>query len=548
MHSDSGHPSSDSSHASSLSSVPNRVPILLTSVLIIAVCGILYELLISSISSYFQGSSILHFSIVIGLFLSFMGVGSYFSRYITQNLLSWFIRFEVLLSIVGGLSTFLLYFAFSLTDYFYGVAFILIGILGSLIGVEIPILTRIVREHESLRDAMAKVLSFDYLGSLIASVVFPLVLLPNLGVMRTAFAIGMLNLVVAILNTWLFRKELPRYQQMLSVCILIGGLLLAGFVYSFQLVGFFESFLYRDQVMLSKQSVYQKIVVTKWNQDIRLFIDGNLQFSSRDEYRYHEPLVHLPMALAMSHERILVLGGGDGLAVKEILTHDSLGPSPIKQIEVVDLDPEITLLGTSHPVFTQLNQGVLNDPRVQIINTDAYKFVEESSDLYDVVIIDLPDPNNVSLGKLYSAEFYGLLQKRLSAGGVIITQSTSPYYAPDAFWCIHATMQSIFPESLPLTVFVPSFGQWGFNLAINRPGRLRPSIADSISLSEQAVLRSQDYLFARHDSLHYRFLTPEILPSLFQFDKDAESRPVTINRLDNQALVHYYENSWNAWR
>lgn len=537
--------STDASAASSPepSQIRNRVPILLTSVLIIAVCGILYELLISSISSYFQGSSILHFSLVIGLFLSFMGVGSYLSKFIQKDLLPWFIRFEIVLSVVGGLSTFLLYFAFSLTPYFYGVAFLLIGILGSLIGVEIPILTRIVREHESLRDGLAKVLSFDYLGSLIASVVFPLVLLPNLGVMRTAFAIGMLNLTVAILNIWLFRKELPKYQNMLTVCGGIAVLLTAGFIYSFQLIGFFESFLYRDQVILSKQSVYQQIVVTKWNQDIRLFIDGNLQFSSRDEYRYHESLVHVPMALATSHEKILILGGGDGLAVRELLQHPR-----IQQIEVVDLDPAITDLGTKHPVFTQLNQDALNDPRVKIINTDAYKYIENSSDLYDVVIIDLPDPNNVSLGKLYSAEFYGLLQKRLSAGATIITQSTSPYYAPNAFWCIHETMKAVFPTTLPMTTFVPTFGQWGFNLAINDPGSLKPGIADSIQLSEQAVLLCQQGLFASEDSFRFRYLNPDMLSGMFQFDEDTKSRPVTVNRLDNQSLVQYYEKSWDAWR
>jgi spermidine synthase len=185
-----------------------KVAVLLTSVLIIAICGILYELLISTISSYFQGSSILHFSLVIGLFLSFMGVGSYFSRYIKKDLLRWFIRFEIILGIVGGFATLLLYFAFSLTPFFYLVVFILIGILGGLIGVEIPILTRIVREYENLRDALAQVLSFDYLGALVASVLFPLVLLPSLGTMRTAFVVGLLNLTVAILNIWLFREEL----------------------------------------------------------------------------------------------------------------------------------------------------------------------------------------------------------------------------------------------------------------------------------------------------------------------------------------------------
>ncbi|MEM7654542.1 MAG: polyamine aminopropyltransferase [Bacteroidota bacterium] len=526
------------------SSLPpsRRVPILLTSVFIIAICGILYELLISSIASYFQGSSILHFSLVIGLFLSFMGVGSYVSRFFTKELLTWFVRVEMLLSIVGGLSSFALYFAFSLTPYFYGVAFLLIGILGTLIGVEIPILTRIVREQESLREAMAKVLSFDYLGSLIASVAFPLILLPNLGTMRTAFIIGFLNLAVVILNIWLFRDELPTYRRLLGQAVVVGCILLGGFMYSFQLVSFFEQFLYRDEVLLSRQSAYQQIVVTRWNQDTRLFIDGNLQFSSRDEYRYHEPLIHIPMGLAMSHEKVLILGGGDGLATRELLQYPA-----IQQIDLVDLDPEITNLGTRHPVFLKLSENALLDPRVKIFNEDAYKFVEESSELYDVVIIDLPDPNNVSLGKLYSQEFYQLLDKRLAAGAVVVSQSTSPYYAGNAFWCIHETMQAVFPETLPYTVFVPTFGPWGFNLAMKRPGKLQPGLADSLSLSTQAAqhLRTE---WAKQDSLPYRYLKPEMLESIFQFDGDTGPRPVNVNRLDNQSLVQYYEKSWDAWR
>lgn len=467
-----------------------------------------------------------------------MGVGSYLSRYFQKNLLSWFIRFEILLSLVGGLSTLALYMAFSLTPYFYAVAFVLIGILGSLIGLEIPILTRIVRKYESLKDAMAKVLSFDYLGALIASVIFPLVLLPALGVMRTAFVVGLLNLTVAFLNIWLFREELPNYKRLFSVSGGIAIALIVGLIYSFELTGFFEQFLYRDQIMLSRQSAYQQIVVTRWNKDTRLFIDGNLQFSSRDEYRYHEPLTHLPMALAMSHEKILILGGGDGMAARELLKYPQ-----VKEIEIVDLDPVMTDLGQNHPVFKQLNGDALNENRVRTFNLDAFKYIEESSDLYDVVIIDLPDPNNVSLGKLYSAEFYMLLKKRMAAGGVIITQSTSPYFAPKAFWCIHATMTSIFPETLALTTYVPSFGQWGFNISINPPGKIRSASDDDEVFVQQAVSTIQKNL----PPITYKYLSVEVIPSLFQFDGDTEEQPVEINRLNNQVLVKYYEDSWAEW-
>ncbi|MCB0835457.1 MAG: polyamine aminopropyltransferase [Bacteroidetes bacterium] len=520
-----------------------KVPILLTSVFIIAVCGILYELLISSISSYFQGSSILHFSIVIGLFLSFMGVGSFISRYIQSNLLNWFIIFEILLSIIGGLSTFVLYFAFSLTPYFYGFAFILIALLGTMIGLEIPILTRIVREHESLKDAMAKVLSFDYLGSLLASVIFPLVLLPSLGLMRTGFIIGVLNLSVAILNIYLFRADLPSPRQLLIICWSVLVILGSGFVYSFEINTFFEQFLYRDQVMLSKQSAYQQIVVTKWNQDIRLFIDGNIQFSSMDEHRYHEPLVHLPMLLAQSRENILILGGGDGLAAREVLKYPE-----VKKIDLVDLDPAITDLGKKHPIFTQLNQNALNSNKVHIFNQDGYKFVEESSDFYDVIIIDLPDPNNISLSKLYSQEFYKLLQKRISVGGTMITQSTSPYYAPKAFWCIHRTIEGVFPACLPINVFVPSFGQWGFNIAIQQPFPSEKITENETNIKKWAIEKLEKQVENQQKNIDFKHLNKEIIYALFTFDEEGKEMEVETNRLDNQILARYYESSWEQWR
>ncbi len=517
----------------------NQVAVLLVSVFIIAACGILYELLISTITSYFQGSSVLHFSIVIGLFLSFMGVGSYLSKFIQRNLMSWFVGFEIGLSIVGGFSAILLYFSFSVTQYFYAVAFLLIALLGTFIGIEIPILTRIIRRYDTLKDALANVLSFDYLGSLIASVAFPLLLLPILGTMKTAFVVGSLNLGVAIFNTWFFKDWIKRFKTFLVVEGVILLLLISGLVYSFQIVGFFEKFLYRDQVLLSKQSSYQQLVVTKWNQDIRLYINGNLQFSSRDEYRYHEALVHIPMFLGVNHERVLVLGGGDGLVARELLKHNA-----IQQIEIVDLDPAITDLAKAHPAFKRLNEDALNHPKVNVINTDAYKFVEQSSDIYDIVIIDLPDPNDPSLGKLYSQEFYQLLEKRMANGGVIVTQSASPYFASDAFWCIHNTLKEVYPTTLPYQSYIPTFGQWGFNVAINGQGSIKTNTDTSIE--QQAIEQLKQRLTQSPFLLKY--LNPNMVEGLFQFGKDIGYRDTDINTLQDQPLIYYYEQGWNNWR
>ena len=504
------------------------VAVLLTSVFVISICSILYELLISSVASYFQGSSILHFSIVIGIFLSSMGIGSYISRFIKENLLDWFIGFEVVLSLIGGFSTFILYFAFSLTPYFYLITFILITSLGILIGAEIPILTRIMTPYEELKDALAKVLTFDYLGALIASIIFPLVLLPMLGTMRTAFAIGLLNLTVAVINTTVFKRRLKYHKQLFSLSGITAIALIVGFIFSFQINRLFERYMYNDQIMFSAQSAYQRIVVTKWNKDIRLYINGNLQFSTRDEYRYHEPLVHVPMTLANAKERVLVLGGGDGLVAKELLKYDDIG-----QIEIVDLDPEMTDIAKNHPVFTKLNEEAFSNKKITIHNEDAYKFLEASSDIYNIIILDLPDPNNTSLGKLYSHEFYGMIKKRMAAGGVLVTQSTSPYFAPKAFWCINKTLNEVFETTLPYSVYVPTFGQWGFNIAVNSP---------HLPVSVERIQQNLD------TTLVLQYLNPAIIPGLFQFDGDMEESAVEINRLDNQILVKYYEQSWDKMR
>jgi spermidine synthase len=519
---------------------PAGLPVLLTSVFIIATCGILYELLISSISTYFLGSSILQFSITIGLFMSFMGVGSYISRYFQHHLLDHFITIEILLGLIGGSSAFILYLGYSLTENYYLIAFLLISTLGTFIGLEIPLVTRIVRGYTSLKDTVAQVLSFDYIGALLASIIFPLVLLPYLGTMRTSFLIGVLNLSVAGFNSHVFRKGLRNWQKQLQLSVFLALLLTIGFFYSFRISSFFEQYVYQDEIILTEQSPYQRIVLTRWNQDYRLYINGNLQFSTVDEYRYHEPLVHIPMALANNYERVLILGGGDGLAAREVLKHPG-----VQHIDLVDLDPAMTRLARAHPVFRQLNSGSLSSAKVSIYHEDAFTFVRNASHLYSLILIDLPDPNDTGLGKLYTREFYFMLQKRLAADGIVATQATSPYFAPEAFWCIVHTMQEVFPEAIPYHSYVPSFGQWGFVLAGNSPKELRP--AHTLEPGSEFFRNISRKLFREKNTRAYQFLTPQLLPSLFVFAKDTEERPTGINTLETQILVRYYEESLQNW-
>lgn len=521
---------SGSNYVKELEQNQAAVPILLISVCIIATCGILYELLISSISSYFLGSSILHFSLTIGLFLSFMGVGAYLSKFIDdKDLLDRFVEVEIWLGLIGGASGVVLYAAYAFTLNYYLLAFLLIALIGSLVGLEIPLITRIIRNYINLKDTLAQVLSFDYLGALIASVLFPLILLPYLGVMRTSFFIGLLNLSVGLFNIWVFRKNLQKGGLKLISSGFLTLIYIFGFIYAIDLNTFLEQFLYQDDIIYSKQSPYQNIKVTKWNQDLRLFLNGNLQFSSVDEHRYHEPLVHLPLALTPNPERVLVLGAGDGLAVRELLKHSS-----VKQIDLVDLDAEMIKLAKTHQLFLRLNDKSLLNPKVKVILDDAYKYIEKTDAIYSLMIIDLPDPSDVSVGKLYTKEFYELCKKRLSKDGVIVTQASSPFFAKPVFWCIKQTMAEVFPTMLPYTVHVPSFGQWGFQMALNY------SLKDSPTQVSEKI---KEKLF-KENKISLRYLNPQVIPTLFVFDQDMQEVKTKINTLNTQQLVQYYDQSW----
>lgn len=494
---------------------------LICSVLIISVCSIVYELLLSALSSYFWGNSITHFSITIGLFMFFMGVGSYLSRFVQHKLLQTFLTIEVAIGLVGGFAAAILYWGFAVTEYYYVVAFLLIAIISILIGLEIPLVTRLVETRQQLREVLAQVLAVDYLGALIASLLFPFVLLPYFGIVKTSFLIGMLNLAVASYLIVTFRpmlKEGLRGLVLAAVVSLLG--LSGGLWYSFELVSFFERFIYEDEIILAQTSPYQRIVLTRFNDDLRLFLSGNLQFSSRDERRYHEPLVHLPMLAAKQHESVLLLGAGDGLAVREILKYPE-----VKHITVVDLDPQVVELAQTHPLLRELNEDSLLHPKVRVIFDDAFRFLQQTSDLYDVIIADLPDPSDVSLAKLYSLEFYHFVERHLARGGVAMTQSGSPYYARKAFWCISASMKEAFPFVTPLKHYVPSFGMWGYQLASRHP----------LDLSQLPV------------GDHAHLIKAPDVKAMEHFPPDMAALPVEAQRLDSQVLLQYYQESLNMW-
>lgn len=501
---------------------------LLFSVFCIAVCGLIYELLAGTVSSYLLGDSVYQFSLVIGLFVSSMGLGSYLTRFFDQRLPDLFVFVEILLGLVGGFSAGLLFFAFSVLESYAPFLFLLTVSIGALIGFEIPLVIRILKQVMTLKVTVSNVFTLDYLGALVASLLFPLVLVPKLGLMRTSLFFGLLNLGVGCLGLFVFR-EMIRHRRSLFLFALLGGaVLLTGFLWSSRMTSFLEDRLYHDEIIYSKETPHQRIVITRNGDDVRMFSNGSIQFSSLDEYRYHEALVHPAMALAGRRENVLILGGGDGLALREVLKYDD-----VTSVVLVDIDKVVTELFQSKEMLVGLNGGSLRDPRVKVVNQDGWKYLEETREIFDVVIIDLPDPDTFNLSKLYSQSFYRLLSRHLSATAVFATQATSPLFAREAFWCIFHTIQSVESpfergeklQVIPYHTYIPSFGEWGFVAASPMP------------------LRWQDMRV----SVPTRFLTNQTLMVITDFPPDIGILETEINTINRHPLVSYYEKGWSSW-
>ena len=485
-------------------------------VVVVATAGLVYELVAAAAASYLLGDSITQFSTVIGAYLFAMGVGSFLSRWVQRGVAARFVQVEILVGLTGGWAATVLFVAFGQTAHFRAVLYGVVGVVGVLVGLEIPLLLRLLRGRLVFRELVAQVLSLDYVGALAASILFPLLLVPRLGLIRTSLVVGLANAAVGLWSTWIFRRDLAAVGPLraLGVVALVG--LGAGVVTADRITAWSEDRLYSDEIILARTTPYQRIVLTRWSDDLRLFLNGHLQFSSRDEYRYHEALVHPALAAHPAPRRVLVLGGGDGLAVREILRYPA-----VQSVTLVDLDSEVTRLFTDNPLLAGLNGGALRDPRVRIVNADAFAWLTSVRDAFDVVVADFPDPHNFSLGKLYSRSFYRTLRSRLAPGGVTVVQATSPMFARRSFWCIAETMRSAGLVSRPYHVYVPSFGEWGFVLAGGEgwtPPRAYPA--------------------------GLRFLTVDATPALFAFPPDMAAVPVEVNRLDNQILVQYYGAEW----
>ncbi len=502
---------------------PLRTGPLYVNVLVIATCGLVYELLAGTLGSYLLGDSVTQFSLVIGLYLSAMGLGAWLSRRVDDKLERRFLEIELAVAVVGGFSAPVLFVAFGSVASFQVVLLGFVVAIGTLVGLEIPLIMRLLEGQLAFKDIVSRVLTFDYIGALAAAVMFPLLFVPALGLVRTSLVMGVLNAVVALWGTWLLGPQLGAAKLGLRIrsLVVIAGLLVAlGFADRF--TTWAENGMYADPIVYTETSPYQRLLVTRGAAGFNLFLNGNLQFASADEYRYHESLVHPAMIAGDGPpKRVLILGGGDGLALREVLAHPS-----VEAVTLVDLDPAMTTLGLKFPPLAALSRSSLQDRRVTIVNDDAMVWITEHPGLWDAIIVDFPDPNSYALGKLYTRLFYTRLAARLAPGGAISVQSTSPLFARRAYWCVVETMRSAGLYVHPYHVTVPSFGVWGFALA-RRVAFAPPGKAPNVAL---------------------RYLNDAALRSMFELPGDMTAVPVEVNQLDNQVLVRYYEREWRRWQ
>ena len=560
----------------SISIRPRTATLLLAlSMFFTGAAGFIFECILSTVASYILGNSIEQFSVTISLMMLMMGFAGYWqSKLSDDHLIEKFLAVETALALLGGFSPIAAYGAYATMEtHFALVQYFFVLSIGFLIGLEIPLVLRINRRFvPELKSNIATVFSTDYVGAFVGALVWVFVFLRYFPLTEIGFFVAGINFAVAVVTYLYFSAHgFVKYKLPAFAAIALTAVALSfGYARNDDWNQLFEQRFYDRPIVVSRTTRYQHIVMTAATDptDYRLFINGNLQFSSRDEHIYHEMLVHPALTLAEKNERVLILGGGDGLALREVLKQPT-----VREVTLVDIDPEMIELARSHPTLSELNarafedarveasyldlvapsgietpvyeySGVVNDglsagieeaARVSVYTVDADRLVDLLPAGLDVVLIDLPDPNSVELTKLYSLEFYLKLRRLLSEGAMLAIQATSPYHAKESFLCIRRTLEAAGYTTLPYHDDVPSFGDWGWILAWEKDLESR-DVARSIARLEEFGLPADDL----------SYLTPERFRASLVFGKGGlESTSEEVNRLMRPVLLNFYlSESW----
>jgi spermidine synthase len=513
---------------------PNIGIVLKIAIFATGCAGIVAEFVLSTLATYLLGNAVVQWTLVMSLMLFAMGVGSRLSRFFCRRLLDTFILIEFSLSVLCAVSAVLVYSLSAFIEYTALLIYLLAFGIGALIGFEIPLVTRINDGYEELRINISGIMEKDYYGALAGGMLFVFVALPYLGLTYTPIVLGAINFGVASLILWRFYELLERKKSLVSAFGFVVVFLTVLAVLARPIILYGEQRKYRDKIIYTAQSPYQKIVMTQWKNHYWLYLNGQEQFSTYDEERYHEPLVHPAMKLSPGIQDVLILGGGDGLALREVLKYNR-----VQSVTLVDIDPVMTELGRRHPILVSINKGSLANPKVRIINQDAAQFVQEDTHLYGVIIIDLPDPDSIDLMHVYSKNFYETLRHHLIRGGVLAAQATSPYFSQKAFLCILKTIQHAGFTVLPYHNHIPTMGEWGWVLGVDEQA------ADPDQL-KSAVARHQ------FNDVETRYINQDAVISMTHFGKgildESLLSDIIVNTEINPVLHRYYlSGQWGVY-
>ncbi|MFJ5276714.1 polyamine aminopropyltransferase [Streptomyces parvulus] len=485
---------------------PARLPVrpavarflVLAGVFVCAACGLVYELELVALASYLIGDSVTQASVVLSVMVFAMGLGSLAAKRLRRLAAAGFGAVEAVLALVGGSSAMILYAVFAWTGGWGGLwadgpRFLLVAFslaIGVLIGAEVPLLMELIQRvrRQDAGGAVADLFAADYVGALVGGLAFPFVLLPFLGQLTGALITGTVNAAVgAALVLGLFRRDLSRRARrlLLTANVLVLALLATATVLADDFERAARQAVYGQDVRVAVQTGVQEVVLTgdTDGRSLGLFLDGRLRVDGSDERRYHEALVHPVMS--GPHARVLILGGGDGLAAREVLRQ-----SGVRRVDVVEFDPGLTRLARHDPGLSTLNDHAYGDPRVRVSAQDAFRRLRATpSAAYDVVISDLPDPGITASTKLYSQEFYGLVRRVLAPDGRLVVHAGPAAARPRTFWTVDASLRAAGLPTVAYRVAARDAGfapgpdrtaagpgaprDWGFLLAARKPPALR---------------------------------------------------------------------------
>ncbi|GAB3660404.1 polyamine aminopropyltransferase [Glycomyces tarimensis] len=497
---------------------------------VVAACGLVYELALITLGAYLVGNTATQASIVLSVMVFAMGLGALGAKPLQRRPALSFAAIELALALLGGFSVLILYGAFAWTSMYNLPLVVIAFLIGALVGAEIPLLMELLQRirKQAAGSAVADLNAADYLGGLIGGLAFPFLLLPMFGQIRGALLVGAVNAVAGVILIFvLFRGDLSKAsRQLLALAAGAIALLLVGaFAYTDRFEVAARQALYAAPIVYSEDTRYQQIVMTEslspfGETDLRLYLNGDLQFSSVDEYRYHEALVH-PVMNGPRGE-VLVLGGGDALAVREILQYPD-----VESVTLVDLDEAVTKLAREFDELVALNGDALSDPRVTVVHEDAFTWLREQRSTYDAIVVDMPDPDATATAKLYSVEFYALAGAHLNGTGRMVVQGGSPYFAPKSYWTIAATLEAAGYDTTPYQVSVPSFGDWGFH-AVQASGE-----APELSLDTEAG--------------DFESLTPELLEAAQVFEPDRARIDMEPSTLMHPVILDHVQAEWRHY-